>query len=70
MIEAGKRYKKLTTITWVEDAKGMHLGKMGPGGAVGVLDLSVKTPLGLPQDPATKKPYADAGFTKDETVVV
>ena len=67
MVEEGKRYKKVTTITWVEDSKGKYLGKKGPGGSIGLLDLSITTHLGLPQDPATKKPYSDAGFTPDET---
>lgn len=77
--EAGKRYKKVIikgkpavaatedTVDWVEDPKGMHLAKRGPmGSGIGLLNLSVKTSLGLPTDPITGKPYADAGFTPDE----
>jgi hypothetical protein len=69
-MEAGKRYKKVTTIQYVEDAKGQYLAMRGPGGNVGVMDLSVKTSMGLPMDPTTKKPYAEAGFAVNDLTVI
>jgi hypothetical protein len=55
-IEVGKRYQKVNG-KYVENPMGQHLGKKGPFGKVGLLDLGIKTQLGFPIDKKTGGPY-------------
>ena len=65
MLEVGKRYKKVDGV-YIESDKGQYLGKRGPGGTTGVMDLGVKTLLGYPVDDKTDLPYINEGFDPNE----
>ena len=69
MLEVGKRYKKVDGV-YIESDKGQYLGKRGPGGTTGVMDLGVKTLLGYPVDDQTDLPYINEGFDPNEADIV
>jgi hypothetical protein len=68
MIEEGKRYQKVNG-EYIEHPAGQHLGKKGPFGSTGLLDLGGMTQLGFPMDPATGMPYTFVEDYHDPIVV-